>query len=73
MKLFVIDDHDGGRWIPLYLHRGSFREVLEEAQMKMGFGTCYLRIRRVKSQEERDQYGDLRIDGGNVEPFEWVK
>ena len=75
MKLFVCEIKFGGEWKALFLVKGRFRDVTREfseyAEFN-GYAVNEFRTRRVKSQVEKDQYANLSMFGGNVEPFEWV-
>jgi len=69
IKLFVIQWQNGDKWESEYLHRGDFRRVLNYAQLKIG--AC-IRVKRVKTPAERDDYLDLDIRNPGIERTEWV-
>ncbi len=68
MKLFVIELYDTGRWVPWVLYKGG-----ENQAKKFSRNWVSSQVRRVKSPEERDSLSlrDLRMIGGNLEPFDW--
>lgn len=68
MKLFVIEEWVD-RWMPRYLQKGEFRWVLTKAQLLVG--PC-IRVRRVKTPAECDQYRHLNIIGDLAARVKWV-
>ncbi len=74
MKLFVVDIHDGSRWVPSFFWSGSLRRALET-----GIKPEY-RIRRVLSRDEAVQLAThvTRWDSEigemkhwNLDTFDW--
>ncbi len=79
MKLYVIETQDDGEWTPRYLHKGEYRLIVQEAETRKGsegYNPCQVRVRRIKTPAERDQYNNKLFFEVDVKDFaartEWV-
>jgi hypothetical protein len=69
VKMFVIDHWMDGKWVPQFLEKGLFKRILwtgREARPDRD-----IRVRRVKTPAELDQYHHLDIIG-SIKRTEWV-
>ena len=68
--VFVIDQWMEGKWEPQFLEIGLFKRILWA--VKEARPDHDLRVRRVKTPAERDQYPHLECIGGSIERAEWT-